>query len=66
MALAAKHLGEATSSCHVRSVGEWPCDEWDEGADKSAKGDDPKSGVHFRAASSGTNAMLDGGLVMFG
>jgi len=43
-------LGEATPSCHVCGLGEWPCDQWAEGADKSAKRDDPKSGVHFRAA----------------
>jgi|SRR4051812_16764797 hypothetical protein len=50
MAWAAIDLSEATPSCHVCGLGKWPCDKWDKGADKSAKGDDPKSGVHFRAA----------------
>jgi hypothetical protein len=44
MALAAKYLGKATASCHVRSVGEWPCYEWNKGTDKSEKGD-PAGGI---------------------
>ena len=67
MALAAKDLGEATASCHICSVGKLPCDKRSKGNDKSAKGDDPKSSVHFSGcAGSGTNAMLDGGPVIFG
>ena len=67
MALATKDLGEATASCHICSVGELPCDKRSKGDDKSVKGDDTKSGVHFSdCAGSGTNAILDGGLVMFG
>jgi hypothetical protein len=39
MALAAKYLGEATPSCHVRRVGEWPYDKWNKDTDTSEKGD---------------------------
>ena len=45
MALAAEDLGEATPSRYICSVGEWPRDKWDKGADKSAKGD-PWSAIH--------------------
>jgi len=67
MALAAKGSGDATPSSRICSVGECPCDKPGKSDDKSANGNDPKSGVHFGGcAGSGTNAMLDGGLVMFG
>jgi hypothetical protein len=39
MAWAAKDLGQATPSCNVCSVGEWPCDEWYKYTDKSMNGD---------------------------
>src|SRR5689334_5322576 len=67
VALAAKDLGEATASCHICSAGELACEKQSKGDDKPAKGDVTKSGVHFSdCAGSGTNAILDGGLVMFG
>ena len=67
MALATQDSGEATASCHICSIGKLLCDKRSEGDDKSVKGDDPKSNVHFSGcAGSGTKAMLDGGLVMFG
>jgi hypothetical protein len=48
MALAAKYLGEATASCHVRSVGEWPGYKWNKGTGKSEK-DDPGGGIGVHA-----------------
>ena len=67
MALAAKDLGEATASCHICSAGELACDKRSKGDAKYVKGNDTKNSVHFSGcAGSGTNVMLDGGLVMFG
>ena len=59
MALAAKDLGKATPSCHVRRVGELPDDKWHKDIDKSDKGD-PGNGIGVQSNQSEALSKLTG------